>query len=597
LVVSAVSNTSARFAALRARLAEAGGDGVIVPLTDEHMSEYVGDYARRLEWLTGFTGSAGTAIVLRDRAALFVDGRYGVQARAETDALLEVCVAPGVRPADWLVEHAPPGATVLYDPWLHTAPTVAALQGSMKNGTTLRPSSGNLVDAIWFERPAPSPATAEVHAATFTGRSSAEKRRLIADALVGRGADAVVISALDSVAWTLNIRGRDVPHTPVVQAFLLLTADAGGTLFVDPAKIGSQVRAHLGPEIEVRPYGDILAALTACGGRRVLVDPDTCVVALREALAGAEVLEGPDPCVWPRAIKTPVELEGARAAHVREGAALCRFLQWVQSEGLDGGVDELEAAEVLEAFRRPANRYREPSFTTISAVGANGALPHYTPKPGRAARLTPGTLYLVDAGAQYEDGTTDATRTVALGTPTDAMRRHFTLALKGHLAVAMLTVPKGTTGGQLDPLARQHLWAAGLDYNTGTGHGVGTCLSVHEGPVFIGRRGGTRPVDEPLVADLLLTVEPGLYLEGRYGVRTENVYRVASRTGEEGDDGWLGFEPLTLAPIDRALIDLALLTPAERAWIDGYHAQVLTTLARQVPESTRAWLEAACAPL
>ncbi len=587
-----------RLSLSRTRVREAGADGFLVPLTDEHMSEYVGAYAQRLRWLTGFTGSAGLAVVLAGRAALFVDGRYTIQARAETDAEgMEVQSLHGEALADWLNANAPDQGVVLYDPWLHTRAGLEKTASALTRGLRLRPASANLVDAIWSDRPAPSAAAVEIQPLSLTGRSSRAKRLAIAERVQALGADAVVIPALESIAWTLNIRGQDVAYTPVVRSFLVVEADASARFYVDGAKLSAGVTAHLGDDVQVRPYTAISADLADLAGRAVMVDPETCVAGLLDALTGSRLIASPDPSLLLRAIKSPAEIAGMRAAHRRDGVALTRFLHWIAHIDLAAPPDEIEASDALEAMRREAPQLRGLSFATISASGPNGALPHYVAKPGSARRLEVGSLYLVDSGGQYGDGTTDVTRTVAIGAPSAEMRRHFTLVLKGHLAIAAARLPPGATGAQLDPLARQPLWQAGLDYPTGTGHGVGSYLSVHEGPCFIGRRGGTRPVDEPLRANMVLTNEPGLYLEGRYGIRTENLMLIVERTGHGGEAGWLGFETLTLAPIDRALIDLALLTAEERAWIDDYHARVARTLAPDLDPTVRDWLQQVCSPL
>ncbi|WP_448586439.1 aminopeptidase P family protein [Thermaurantiacus sp.] len=588
-----------RLAAFRAHLSRLGLDGFIVPLTDAHMSEYVGADARRLEWLTGFRGSAGTAVVLAHRAAIFTDGRYTLQVREEVDgALFEFVSLPAVEPAQWLHAAAAPGAVIGYDPWLHTR---AFLEGARRAAPALafRPVSENPVDAVWADRPAPSLAPIEVHPLEFAGEDHATKRRRYAEALSRLGADVGVVAALDSVAWLLNIRGADVPRTPVVRAFALVAADASAKLFVDPAKLAPAARAHLGDAVTIHPYAGFAAALGALTGARVLVDPGTCVAAIADRLeaAGATLVAGRDPVIAMKAAKNATEVAGARAAHRRDGLALSRFLAWLDREAPSGGLDELAAEAKLEAFRRESNLLRDLAFDTISAAGPNGAFPHYRATPRTNRPLLPGTLYLVDSGGQYPDGTTDVTRTVAIGPPSPDMRDRFTRVLKGHIALAVARFPRGTRGGQLDVLARQHLWAAGLDYAHGTGHGVGSYLSVHEGPQRIAAARGAPGIDEPLVPGMILSNEPGCYRPGHYGIRIENLVLVVEDPRPDDEEPMLALETLTLAPIDLRLVEPSLLTPAEIAWLDSYHARVRAAHAPHLEGPERAWLEAATRPL
>ncbi|MFN7177269.1 MAG: M24B family metallopeptidase, partial [Thermaurantiacus sp.] len=498
-----------RLESLRTELTRRGLAGFIVPLTDEHMSEYVGGYAQRLRWLTGFDGSAGTAAVLPHAAAIVTDGRYSLQVRAQVDqGLWTVREVPAEPLGPWLAEHAPGGAIIGYDPWLHTRAWVAETQTFLDaGGARLVPVSDNPVDAVWPDRPAPSAAPARIHDIRFAGRTSAEKRAAIAEGLRSRGLDAAVIAALDSVAWLFNIRGADVPRTPVVRAFSLLRADGTATLFIDDAKVMPDVAVHLGPEVTVAPYASVTAALGRLQGQQVLIDPAFSVAALAQALeaGGATIREGRDPCILPKATKNPVEVEGARATHVRDGLALTRFLAWFDAEAPKGTLDELSAQARLEVFRRESNLLEDLSFDTISGFGPNGAIIHYRASEATALPIEQGNIYLVDSGGQYPDGTTDVTRTIAVGTPPPEAIRAFTLVLKGHIALATARFPKGTRGGQLDILARQHLWAAGLDYAHGTGHGVGSFLSVHEGPQRIAAVVGAPGIDEPLLPGMILS--------------------------------------------------------------------------------------------
>lgn len=587
-----------RLTALREQLARDRLDGFVVPLTDEHMSEYVGAYAQRLAWLTGFQGSAGTAVVLPEEAAIFTDGRYTLQVREQVDAAhWQFVGVPETSVAAWLRQNAPEGARIGYDPWLHTRRWAEEAGKALRErGAELVAVDTNPVDAVWPDRPARSLARLEVHEDRFAGKPSADKRADMAVWLTEKKADAVVLAALDSIAWTFNIRGRDVERTPVALAFAIVRADAGAEIFVDPAKVDEAVLAHLGAEVTVRPREDFAAALAALGGKTVAVDPQRSVAAIFGALtdAGATLLEHRDPAVLPKAVKNPVEVAGMRAAHVRDGAALSRFLHWLSVAGPAGGETELSAIARLQAFREETGALVDLSFDTIAGSGPNGAIVHYRADEATNRPVEPGTLLLVDSGGQYRDGTTDVTRTVAIGTPDGAMRRAFTLVLKGHVALATAVFPKGTKGGQLDILARQYLWAAGLDYAHGTGHGVGSFLSVHEGPQRIAT---VIEGDEPLQPGMILSNEPGYYRAGAWGIRIENLVLVEPRDIAGAERETMGFETLTLAPIDRSLIDVSMLSPAERDWIDAYHARVMTEIGPLVDAETRAWLTEVCAPL
>ncbi|WP_419827351.1 aminopeptidase P family protein [Sphingomonas sp.] len=598
-----MSSHADRLRLLREELARRRLDGFVVPLTDEHLSEYVGAYAQRLLWLTGFEGSAGAAVVLPEEAAIFVDGRYTLQVRDQVSAdTWSYQSVPETSVAKWLRDHARPGARIGYDPWLHTKANVEAARGALAaNGAEMVAVESNPVDAVWADRPEPSTARLVVQPDALAGRSSALKRQDIADALAAKDTDAVVLCALDSIAWAFNVRGRDVAHTPVALAYALVRANATAELFVDPAKVDETVLAHLGNAVAVRPREAFAASLDALSGQRVSVDPDRAVAAIFERLesAGAKIVERRDPVVLPKAIKNEAEIAGIVAAHLRDGAAVTRFLHWVDTVAAAvGGETELSAAARLEAFRAETGALRDLSFDTISGSGPNGAVVHYRVTEKTVRPIEAGTLYLVDSGAQYEDGTTDITRTIAIGEPTAEMRDRFTRVLKGHIALATALFPAGTRGGQLDTLARQHLWAAGLDYAHGTGHGVGHYLSVHEGPQRIAAlSGGQAGGDEPLRAGMILSNEPGYYKAGHWGIRVENLIRVAERAVAGAEKPVLGFETLTLAPIDRRLIDLALLTPAERDWIDAYHARVLAEIGPLVPADVADWLGRAAAPL
>ncbi|WP_439545856.1 aminopeptidase P family protein [Sandarakinorhabdus sp.] len=601
--ITAARLAAQRLSALRAQLVHNGLAGFVVPLTDEHMSEYVGEYAQRLAWLTGFGGSAGSAAVLASRAAMFTDGRYTVQVRQQVAGdLFEYQDVPATSAAQWLAEHVEAGQRIGHDPWLHTRAwaqgTATLLQAK---GAELVAVAANPIDAVWHDRPAPSAAPLELHDETFAGRSHADKRADIAAWLQARAADAVVIAALDSIAWLLNIRGRDVARTPVALAFAVVHADASVDLFTAPAKITPAVRAHLGPDIRCQPRDQFEAALNAMAGKTVIADPQSCVAAIFAALeaGGARIREARDPCVLPRAIKNDVEIAGTTAAHVRDGAALTRFLAWFDHEAPKGGLDELSAAERLRQFRAETNSLEDLSFDTISAAGPNAALPHYRVSAQTNLPITRDSIYLVDSGGQYRDGTTDVTRTIAVGTPSPEMRDRFTRVLKGHIALARALFPAGTKGVQLDALARQHLWMAGLDYAHGTGHGVGSYLSVHEGPQRIAAAWSAQPGnDEPLQPGMILSNEPGYYKQGAYGIRIENLVLVESREVPGAERDMMGFRELTLAPIDRRLVDVALLSAEERVWWNDYHARVAAEIGPLLTDAEeQAWLEQACAPL
>jgi Xaa-Pro aminopeptidase len=597
-----MSTYEARLAALREQLKADRLDGFVVPLTDEHMSEYVGSYAQRLAWLTGFQGSAGSAVVLPQEAAIFVDGRYTLQVRDQVDGRhWSYQSVPETSAADWLRVHAPDGGRIGYDPWLHTSDWVAKAEEALaEKGAELVAVRRNPIDAVWSDKPQPSKARLIVHPEVYTGKSSAAKRQEMADWLHEQNADAAVLSALDSIAWTFNVRGADVEHTPVGLSFALVNEDGTADLFVAPEKIGDEVRQHLGNGVRVHDRSAFEGYLGSLKGKTVVADPERAVAAIFEALekAGARVVKKRDPAVLPKAIKNDAEVNGHRAAQARDGAALTRFLHWISVEAPKGNVDELIAVERLQRFRQEAGDLRDTSFDTISGAGPNGAIVHYRVTEETNRPLETDTLYLVDSGGQYPDGTTDVTRTVAIGTPTAEMRDRFTRVLKGHIAVARALFPEGTRGSQLDTLARQYLWRAGLDYAHGTGHGVGSFLAVHEGPQRIAPAGSSQSGgDEPLRAGMLLSNEPGYYKTGEYGIRIENLVLVIPTDVEGAEKKLLGFETLTFAPIDPALVDVSLLSAEERDWLNAYHGEVLEVVGPQLDGEVKAWLERQCRPL
>jgi len=597
-----MSTHADRLAALRAQLDTDRLTGFVVPLTDEHMSEYVGGYAQRLAWLTGFGGSAGAAVVLADKAAMFTDGRYTLQVREQVEsALYDYIAVPATPTTDWLAANVRTGGRIGYDPWLHTKGWVAATEAALgEHGARLVAVEANPIDSVWTDRPAPSAAALDVHADALAGESSAAKRAKVAGWLDARHADAVVVSALDSIAWAFNIRGRDVTHTPVALAFALLHADASADLFVDAGKVSSEVAAHLGDTVRLHEKSAFEAALEGLGGRTVVADPASAVAAIFAALTagGAKIIEARDPCVLPKAIKNATEIAGTRAAHLRDGAALTRFLHWFSVEAPKGDLDELKAAARLQQFREATNQLRDLSFDTISGAGPNGAVVHYRVSPETNRRIELDSLFLIDSGGKYQDGTTDVTRTLSVGTPSAEMRDRFTRVLKGHIALASAVFPVGTRGAQLDVLARAPLWSAGLDYAHGTGHGVGSYLAVHEGPQRIApMAGGQAGGDEPLAAGMIVSNEPGYYKTGAYGIRIENLVLVEPRDVAGAEKPMLGFATLTLAPIDRTLIDVDLLSETERGWVDAYHARVAAEVGPLLDGDARSWLDAVTRPL
>jgi Xaa-Pro aminopeptidase len=583
-----------RLALLRAELKARGLDGFLAPRSDEHQGEYVPRRAERLAWLTSFTGSAGAAIVLADKAAIFVDGRYTLQVRQQTDTKLfdpRDLVGEGL--GAWIEANVPAGARLGYDPWLHTAGAIETLKLSAeRTGAALVACETNPIDAVWTDQPAPPLAKAVPHGLALAGEAAEAKRTRIAEDLKKLGADAGVITMPDSICWLLNIRGGDVPHTPFALSFAILNADGSTDLFMDTRKSSLELVQHLGNAVRLREPSEFVPALDALNGKTVLADPATAASAIFDRLhkAGAKVKRAGDPCQLPKACKNPVEIEGARKAHIRDGAALTRFLAWFAREAPAGELTEIEAAQALEGYRRATGALSDLSFGSISGAAPHAAIPHYRVTHSSNRRIHANEIFLIDSGGQYPDGTTDVTRTVIVGTPTSEMRDRFTRVLKGHIALATLRFPEGTTGSAIDAFARLPLWQAGLDYDHGTGHGVGSYLSVHEGPQNISKR----PIAQVLKPGMICSDEPGYYKAGEYGIRIENLIVVSE--GEEiagGERKMMRFETITLAPIDLELIEPKLLTSEERDWLNAYHARVRETLSPLVDEETRAWLETA----
>ena len=588
-----------RVAKLRALMAKSGLDAVLVPRADEHQGEYVAPSAERLKWLTGFSGSAGLAVVGSKAAALFVDGRYVVQAPAQVDTgIFEVLQVPQARLDAWLVKHVKKGGTVGFDPKLHTVAMVEDLAKSLAKGIKLKPLAPNPVDRVWGRARPPAPRAPVVpHELRYAGKPAQQKIGDLQAALRKEGEDAVVLTLPDSIAWLLNIRGADVAHNPVALAFAIVPVTGKPELFIDPAKVGPEAKAHLGPIAKISAPEALERRLSVLKsqGKRIRLDPGSASSWFFRKMSGgkARIVRGSDPCLLPKARKNETEIAGARAAHKRDGAAVARFLAWLDREAPGGGLDEITVSRRLEQIRSETQALKEISFDTISGAGPNGAIVHYRVTTATNRKLEQGGLYLVDSGAQYLDGTTDITRTVAIGTPTREMRERFTLVLKGHIAIATARFPKGTRGVDLDPFARRALWEAGLDFDHGTGHGIGSYLSVHEGPQSISRRGMVA-----LEPGMIISNEPGYYKEGAYGIRIENLVLVNEPTRVPGGDREvMGFETLTLVPIDRHLVLPELLSAIELAWLDDYHARVRDIIGPELGPSDRAWLEAATAPL
>jgi len=591
-------------AKLRGRLQADNFVGYLVPHADANQSEYLPPSAERLARLTGFSGSAGLAIVLTDEAALFVDGRYTLQARDEVDAkTFSLQPIATLTPQAWLRTRLKPGDRLAYDPWLHTPGQLETYERVCTDTEAhLVAVDENLIDAFWPDRPAPPSSPLEILDAPFAPLTSKAKRELLGAELKKANADVAMISAGDSIAWMFNVRADDVPFTPLVLAYALLRADSTAQLFIDPARVDAAAHAHLGPDVDVLDPSQLGDALDALGqdkkAARIATRATPAWVVERLTKAGARILSGADPCQLPKAKKTPEEIEGVKRAHIRDGAALVRFLAWLSVEAPKGGVTELTAAAKLDGLRAENEHFRGLSFPTISGSGPNGAIVHYRVSERTDRALHPGELYLVDSGAQYLDGTTDVTRTVFIGggpnMPSAEMRDRFTRVLKGHIAISAQRFPRGTHGHELDVLARRALWDMGLDYDHGTGHGVGTYLGVHEGPQSISKRGQ----GAELAAGMVVSNEPGYYKEGAFGIRIENlIYVLDIPTPRGAERAMMGFEPLTLAPIDRALIDPGLLDETERTWVDAYHARVMAELSPLLDGTSRDWLIHATAPL
>ncbi|ESX32722.1 MULTISPECIES: aminopeptidase P family protein [unclassified Mesorhizobium] len=592
-----------RVTLLRRWLADNGLDGFLVPRADEHQGEYVADRSARLKWLTGFSGSAGVALVQRDRAFMFVDGRYTLQVRHEVD--LDIFAIESLvdnPPASWIKDNLGKGARLGFDPWLHTIAEVKALKTSAEqSGATLVPLDRNPIDIIWKDQPAPPVAPVEIHPIGFAGELAKDKLARLAAAIGKEGATHAVLTDPSSIAWAFNIRGGDVPHTPLALGFAILAADGKHQLFMDQRKFSRTVAAYLTQLADLHEPGEFEAAVVtlAKGGAKIALDPVLAAEKLRMLVEdnGGAFVSAADPARIPRATKNQAEIAGSRAAHRRDGAAVAKLLCWLERQK-PGTLDEITVVTKLEEVRRQTGEetqmpLRDVSFDTISGSGPNGAIMHYRVSRATNRELAKGELFLLDSGAQYQDGTTDITRTVPIGQPTEEMRERFTLVLKGMIGISTLRFPAGTRGSEIDAVARMALWKHGCDFAHGTGHGVGSYLAVHEGPQRIARTG-----TEKLLAGMMLSNEPGYYKEGSYGIRIENLILVTPAEQVEGGDiAMHGFETLTLAPIDVRLIRTDLLTRDELHWLDTYHAGVLAEIGPMLDDETLAWLEKATAPL
>ena len=581
-----------RLAALRAALAAEGLAGFLVPRADAHQGEYVAARDERLQWLTGFTGSAGLCVVLPDAAGVFIDGRYRTQVKLQVDLAVFTPVPwPEMQPGPWILQYLAAGV-IGYDPWLHTADEIERIEKALeRRGVSPRPGR-NFVDMIWPDQPGPPLGLAFVHPDAMAGEASLSKRARLAEVLRAEGQSAAVLTLPDSICWLLNLRGADVPRNPILQCFAILEADGDVILFVDPAKITRAVAAHLDEGVSLLPVEDFLPAIRGMTGR-VRLDRTSAPILLAQEL-GDRAMWGDDPCRLPKARKNAAEIEGMRVAHARDGAAMVEFLAWLEG-ALPRGLSEIDVVVALEGFRRATNALHDISFDTISGAGPNGAIMHYRVTRESNREVGTDTLLLVDSGAQYLDGTSDITRTLAVGDPGEFARECVTRVLQGMIAISRVRWPKGLAGRDLDGLARYPLWLAGQDFNHGTGHGVGAFLSVHEGPQRLSRLS-----EVPLEAGMILSNEPGYYREGEWGIRIENLIVVEVAPALPGGDAerqQLRFETLTYVPLDRRLIVAEMLAPGERAWIDAYHAEVFRRLGGRVSPGARAWLEGACRAL
>ncbi|HHF0559955.1 TPA: aminopeptidase P family protein [Vibrio antiquarius] len=591
------NETLSRVNAIREWLIQHNIDALLVPHEDEYLGEYVPAHNERLHWLTGFTGSAGAAVITKDKAAIFVDGRYTVQVTKQVPGDLFEYRHLIEEPAlDWVLDNLPTNASVAIDPRMHSSAWLDMAQAKLAGKLELNILTNNPIDELWHDRPAPVVSDVRLMPTEAVGQSSESKRQEIAQLVKKAGADSAVITALDSICWLLNVRGLDVSRLPVLLSHAILHSDSSVEYFLEPARLPADFDAHVGTGVTVHHPEALQSRLEAMTGKKVLVDPAISNAWFKLVLqnSGASVIAAADPCLMPKAAKNSVEIAGMKACHIRDGVAMSKFLCWLDAEVAAGNLhDEATLADKLEAFRSEDPTLMDLSFDTISAAGGNAAMCHYNhenqPEPGK---LELNTLYLVDSGGQYLDGTTDITRTIAIGQPSSEMKKQFTLALKGHIGVARARFPKGTRGYQIDTLARQHLWAEGYDYDHGTGHGVGHFLSVHEGPASISKK----QIDVPLTEGMVLSNEPGYYRADAFGIRIENLELVVE-TPTNGDFPVLSFESLTRCPIDKRNINVDMLTRPELAWLNDYHQKVWDEISPLVEGDVKEWLRQATLPV
>ncbi|ANU37894.1 aminopeptidase P family protein [Vibrio scophthalmi] len=592
-----LTNTEQRLSAIRQWLVQHDIDALIVPHEDEYLGEYIPAHNERLHWLTGFTGSAGAAVITQDKAAIFVDGRYTVQVTKQVPSeLFEYRHLINEPALDWIIDHVTAGKKVAIDPRMHSGAWLEVAQAKLTKQHQLTILETNPIDELWLDRPAAVVSEVRLMATDSVGQSSANKREQIGAIVAKQSGDSAVITALDSICWLLNVRGLDVSRLPVLLSHVILHSNGNVEFFLDPARLPSEFAQHVGQGVSVYHPEQLQDRLEALGDSKVLLDANTSNAWFKLVLqnSGATVISAADPCLMPKAAKNATEIAGMKACHIRDGVAMVTFLSWLDNEVAQGKLhNEAQLADKLEAIRRMDPSLMDLSFDTISAAGGNAAMCHYNhenqPTPGQ---LSLNTLYLVDSGGQYLDGTTDITRTIAIGQPSDDMIKQFTLALKGHIGIARARFPQGTRGFQLDTLARQHLWAEGYDYDHGTGHGVGHFLSVHEGPASISKR----LIDVPLVEGMVLSNEPGYYRAEEFGIRIENLELVVELP-TQGDFSVLTFESLTRCPIDVRNIDVNLLTRPELAWLNEYHDKVWNDLSALVTGDVQTWLRQATLPL
>jgi len=592
-----IATTQGRLEALRKKLKARNLDGFVIPITDEHASEYVSDYAQRLAWISNFKGSAGTGVVMTHKAAIFVDGRYTIQVRQQVDeALFEYCHLIENPPVKWLKAEVKEGQRIGYDPFLHTIGWVKAARADLEARGAELVATDNPIDAAWDDQPGEPNTPVTSQDVKYAGASHQDKRAEIAAAIQEKDAECAIITQLDSIAWLFNIRSADVARTPVSLAFAIIKDDGHATLYLDDSKVNSELKAHLGNEIGITSKDEFLDGVKALGksGKIVLADPNTASSAIFDALTevGAKVVHAMDPVSLPKSTKNNAELNGTRAAHIRDGAAIANFLHWFSIEAPKGGLDEMAAERKIREFREVNNDLLDLSFDTISAAGPNGALCHYKLTPETNLPVKPNSVFLIDSGGQYIDGTTDITRTIAVGDPGDEAKDRFTRVLKGHIALATAKFPKGTTGTELDSFARRPLWDAGLDYDHGTGHGVGVFLAVHEGPGRISK--ALNPI--ALVPGMIYSNEPGYYKAGEYGIRIENLV-IVREVKLSDEQEMMALETITFAPIDKNMIELSLLNEDEKTWFNDYHTEVWDKLSPLMDGAAKDWLKEATAAL